>query len=251
MELILIDPSKLKIMLTAPDMQHYALDTSRLEGMACTDTHTREAFRHIFHDAEVETGFHTDGQKLLVQMYTSKCGGCEIFVTKLGDEASLYKEAPHHVNGAAIGLSPNESNLIRRALTCKEDPYAEARAKEASSVQHLPSSEANPTSAKHRKSTRKIIVSVENLDTLLSVCRRLLSVGYANPSSAYIEKNQTPPTCHLCLEVPDGVFYTLDETYAFLKEYGTVNSHRHASLLLEEHGQVIRKKDAVSVLGVL
>ncbi len=247
MELILIDKTKLKIMLTAPDMQHYALDTSRLEGMACTDTHTREVFRHIFHDAEAETGFHTDGEKLLVQMYTSKCGGCEIFVTKLENKSRISADE----NSTDEGLSPGESALIRRALACREASHPSTPTKEESAVQHLPSNETDPAIATQHKGFRKIVVTVSDLDTLLAVCRRLLSVGYERHSRAYIEKKRTPPTYHLCLEVPDGIFYTLDEKYAFLKEYGDVNSHRHASLLLNECGQILCEQDAVSVLGEL
>ena len=247
MELILIDKNKLKIMLTAPDMQHYALDTSRLEGMACTDTHTREVFRHIFHDAEAETGFHTEGEKLLVQMYTSKCGGCEIFVTKL--------ESPSRRSADVIppgeSLSPGESALIRRALTCQDKSHTSPSIEEESAVQHLPSNETDPAVPARRKCLRDIVVTVADLDTLLALCRRLLSIGYERHSRAYIEKIQTPPTYHLCLEVPDGIFYTLDEKHAFLKEYGEVSCGRHASLLLTEYGQVLCGQDAVSVLGHL
>ena len=247
MELILIDKTKLKIMLTAPDMQHYALDTSHLEGMACTDTHTREVFRHIFHDVEAETGFHTEGERILVQMYTSKCGGCEIFVTKLGNHPRLSADISHE----SKGLSPEESALIQRALACQEESHKPTSIKEDSAVQHLPLNETGPATPAHHKCLRQIVVTVGELDTLLALCRRLLSIGYENRSRAYIEKKQTPPTYHLCLEVPDGIFYTLDEKHAFLKEYGDVSCSRHASLLLSEYGQVLCEQDAVSVLGNL
>lgn len=92
MELILINQNKLKIMLTPPDMQHYALHDTPL---CVTDTSTRRAFRHIFHDAKSMIGFDTHGQKLFVQLFGSKDGGCEIFVTKMGqDEPPLADEMP-------------------------------------------------------------------------------------------------------------------------------------------------------------
>ena len=242
MEVILIDRDKLKIMLTAPDMQRYALDTSRLESMACTDLHTREAFRHIFHDAEAKTGFHTEGEKILVQMYTSKCGGCEIFVTKLICEDG---------KDIAADLTPEESNLIRRVLPDRES-HAPSETKEATVLQHLQSSGKSESMSQHRyKALRNILLSVDDMETLLSVCHRLMSVGYRNSSRAYIDREQTPPTYHLCLEVPDELFYTLDESFAFLEEYGHVTSHRHASLVLDEYGDMICEKDAVSVLGNL
>ena len=80
MELIVIDETKLTIMLTAPDMQHYDLHAER---MTTANAATRNAFRHIFNDARQRIGFDTSGERLLVQLYTSRGGGCEIFVTKL------------------------------------------------------------------------------------------------------------------------------------------------------------------------
>ena len=250
MEVILIDPDKLKIMLTAPDMQRYALDTARLEGMTCTDTRTREAFRHIFHDAETETGFHTEGARLLVQMYTSKCGGCEIFVTKLVEEPGEDTHKTTQQQQIHTGLSPEETALVRRILPNRVS-NASSNGKEITSVQHLSSNQADKTATPSHKVLKRIVVTVEDMETLLSLCRRLLSIGYANAARVYIEKDRTPHRYHLCLEVPDGIFYTLDETYAFLKEYGEVKSHRHTFLMLDEYGELICKQNAVSFLGKL
>ena len=80
MELIVISESKIKIMLTEPDMQYYRLNASN---MNCADVCTQAAFRHIFEDAHREVGFDTEGKRLFIQLYTSIEGGCEIFVTKL------------------------------------------------------------------------------------------------------------------------------------------------------------------------
>ena len=90
MELIVISESRLKIMLTGEDMAHYDLADPDAEELA---PHTREALRHIFADAHAEIGFDTEKERLFVQLYASKGGGCEIFVTKLGDtgETRLLK----------------------------------------------------------------------------------------------------------------------------------------------------------------
>ena len=94
MELIVIGESRLKIMLTGEDMAHYDLtepDPTKQDANGVTP-HTREVLRHIFADAHSEIGFDTEGERLFVQLYASKGGGCEIFVTKLGDgEAKLLK----------------------------------------------------------------------------------------------------------------------------------------------------------------
>ena len=96
MELIVIGENRLKIMLTGEDMAHYDLTEpdSAEESTHSVTPHTRKVLRHIFADANSQIGFDTEGDRLFVQLYTSKGGGCEIFVTKLGDagEAKLLKE---------------------------------------------------------------------------------------------------------------------------------------------------------------
>lgn len=80
MELILINSSKLKIMLSHDDMKRYDLDTD------CIDydtTATRRAFWSILDDAKCQTGFDAASDRLFIQLYPSKEGGCEMYVTKM------------------------------------------------------------------------------------------------------------------------------------------------------------------------
>lgn len=81
MELILISDSKLKIMLTHEDMRRYELDTKSCRG---DDRETRKAFRSILDEVKHQTGFDAASDRVFIQMYPSKEGGCELFVTKLG-----------------------------------------------------------------------------------------------------------------------------------------------------------------------
>ncbi len=81
MELILINASKLKIMLTDTDMEKYDL---KAETVDYDNTATRRAFWSILDDAKTETGFDAASDRLFIQMYPSRDGGCEMFVTKLG-----------------------------------------------------------------------------------------------------------------------------------------------------------------------
>lgn len=81
MELILINDTKLKIMLTEEDMVHYDLD--------CTcanydNTETRRAFWNILDEAKHRTGFDAASDRVFIQLYPSKEGGCEMYVTKVG-----------------------------------------------------------------------------------------------------------------------------------------------------------------------
>ncbi len=89
MELILISDSRLKIMLTAQDMRLHGITCDTLDKSSIT---SRKAFWNILDEAKAQTGFNPAGGRLFVQMYPSKTGGCELFVTKLGakeDEKNL------------------------------------------------------------------------------------------------------------------------------------------------------------------
>ena len=78
MELIPINNSKLKIMLDENDMKEYNIG----DEADCANSATRLAIRHILDCAKDKIGFNTEGAEIFVQLYTSKHGGCELFVTK-------------------------------------------------------------------------------------------------------------------------------------------------------------------------
>ena len=81
MELLVINEKKLKIMMTEDDMDAYAL---RAAEVTPEDAHARQVFWHILAEAKTKTGFDTSGERIYVQLYPSKEGGCEVFITKLG-----------------------------------------------------------------------------------------------------------------------------------------------------------------------
>ncbi len=81
MEWIRISQNKLKIMLTAEDARHYELNCEEAD---YTDMLTRAAFREILTDVKREADFDASEDKVYIQMYPSKEGGCELFVTKIG-----------------------------------------------------------------------------------------------------------------------------------------------------------------------
>ncbi len=78
MEHILISPGKLKLMLTRDDLARYELtDASVSEG-------SRGAFKLLLEDAGRLTGFDAGDDKLFIQLYPSKDGGAEVYITRLG-----------------------------------------------------------------------------------------------------------------------------------------------------------------------
>ena len=80
MEHILISPGKLKLMLTKSDLDKYHLDTAELEG---EHTHTRRAFRALLSDVKRVAGFDAASDKVFIQLYPSRDGGAEIYITRL------------------------------------------------------------------------------------------------------------------------------------------------------------------------
>ncbi len=81
MEVIKISDSKLKLILTEADMKSFGLDSARVD---YNDTATRRTFFDILDAVNESHGFDAGGDKLLIQYYPSKDGGCELFITKLG-----------------------------------------------------------------------------------------------------------------------------------------------------------------------
>ena len=81
MEYIMINESKLKVMMEKNDFE--ALDIS-LDELDYTNPDAKNAFESIFEYAKEELGFDTSGHRILLQLFPSKDGGCELFITKLG-----------------------------------------------------------------------------------------------------------------------------------------------------------------------
>lgn len=74
----MISQTKLKVMLSADDMKKLDFDPC-----AGGDVSGRAAFRNILKEAREKCGFDAVGERVFVQYYPEKHGGCEMFVTKL------------------------------------------------------------------------------------------------------------------------------------------------------------------------
>ena len=80
-EFLVINDSKLKIIMTPEDAARYDFSTASAD---YDSPDTRRLFWRILDEAGEAVGFDPKGDKVLIQFYPSKDGGCEIFVTKLG-----------------------------------------------------------------------------------------------------------------------------------------------------------------------
>lgn len=213
MELIVISSSKLKIMLSADDMSKYALGAE----IDYADRKTRQAFRSILDEAREKTGFDTESEKIYIQLYPSRKGGCEVYVTKIDDESEQD-----------IKEQAQRSGELRFA--CKA------------------SSGIIPAAKHHTQKEKRRAYSFSSLENMLSACRRILSVGWCGQSSAFSDGNK-----HFyillkekgCSEVSRG-----DKIF-FICEYGNAENFSYASKYLCEHGNCICESNAIEKLGNL
>lgn len=81
MELILINDRKLKITLSESDMKEYDIDCGTVD---YSRTETRRAFWSLLDEAKHRTGFDAASDRVYIQLYPSREGGCEMYITKLG-----------------------------------------------------------------------------------------------------------------------------------------------------------------------
>lgn len=82
MELLPIGSDKLKVTLTEKDMENYRLSADTLNW---DDTGTRKALWTILDEAKRQCGFDAAREQILVQIFPSRAGGCEMFVTRTGE----------------------------------------------------------------------------------------------------------------------------------------------------------------------
>lgn len=82
MEYIMIDDTKLKIILEAEDLAEWDIAPEELD---YDDPYAKGFFEDVLGYAKREFGFDTSGYKTLLQLFPSRDGGCEIFVTRLGE----------------------------------------------------------------------------------------------------------------------------------------------------------------------
>lgn len=244
MELIVINQSKLKIMLTPPDMQRYELCA---EQMDCADEQTRRAFRHIFDDARDRIGFETAGEKLLVQLYTSREGGCEIFVTKLGEGDGVLPSTPAAPSGSAL-TAPEEA-LLRRVMAGEKRERKDDNT--TASMTARPAAGTTPV-LPAEAGIRQVAIAFPRLSDLLAACHRLWTAGYREASDAYIDDGGCDPTpSYLFIRVPEHAYHRLPDRYAFLSEYGRAVDPSPLRLYVSEHGRVLCDGNAVATLGEL
>lgn len=79
----MINSEKIKIMLTREDMTRYDIRTYSL---GHTGSAVKEAFSKVLSDVKENTGFDALTSKTILQIYPSRDGGCEVYVTRLTED---------------------------------------------------------------------------------------------------------------------------------------------------------------------
>ena len=80
MEYILINEGKLKVMLDPADLEGFDIHAEDLD---YANPYAKPVFEDILKYAREEFGFDTAGHKVLLQLFPSRDGGCELFITRL------------------------------------------------------------------------------------------------------------------------------------------------------------------------
>ncbi len=221
MELIRISNTKLKIMLSESDMKEYQIG----EEADCAEANTRRAIRTLLELVKDQIGFDTEGEEIFVQLYTSKHGGCELFVTKCDLAETLGKE------GAESPSFDPELNKKPR----KRSP------------DKVPLPIGGRPSEKPAKVGR-MAFSFASLEELCAACRVLHKMSKDTESTAYIDEEDR---CYLLLSGVGSSAYSRLDRFSFLYEYGERESVDCLISYINEHGRTLCPSDAVETLGTL
>lgn len=225
MELILISKSKLKIMLDEKDMKEYNIG----DETDCARAETRRAIRTILDRAKDQIGFNTEGVEIFVQLYTSKSGGCELFVTKGNDSDNFVSNTAH----------PSDKRQKKRETGQKKTDIFDDRS------DSLPE-HADILPKSLESEFGRVAFSFDSLSDIFKVCRLLKSKGFSGRSHAL--KDMEGKYYLFILGLDMKAYSRLDDM-SFIYEYGKKERWDTLFTYLEEHGKVLCFDNAVDVLS--
>ncbi|MDD4772967.1 MAG: adaptor protein MecA [Eubacteriales bacterium] len=187
MDLILIDSTKLKIMLSANDMSKYSLTCDNIE---YDNTESRRAFWDILRVAKLKTGFDAANNRVFIQVYPSKDGGCEMYITKINNDDD------------DDGLYYDDNMTIQEKTHLKKDSVNTERGSFD-------------------------IYSFNEFSWLLEGCRHLKLSGYNNESRLWVDDNShryylavksAKKRYYRCLD-EYGIKHSAPVTYTYINEH--------------------------------
>ena len=227
MEIIPISDSKLKIMLDEVDMKELHICNEA----DCARGETRHAIRTLLERAKSEIGFNTEGSEIFVQLYTSKNGGCELFITK---SSSLPLSS---ADGEKKDAKEEKKPVKKR------DGQQKKRQNEESCAL-APHSQALPD--QKRSTFGKMIFSFESLRDVCAVCKILNQKGIEISSRAYRGADND---FYLVLENASISAYSRLDDLTFILEFGRRERADHINTYLYEYGRLICPERALETLS--
>lgn len=230
MELILISNTKLKIMLSESDMRHYKIN----EEADCAEPETRRAIRNLLERAREQIGFNTEGSEIFVQLYTSRRGGCELFITK----TSLEEPAEKSREEIKSSVKASEKKSKRQA-SLPEKPLIERDIQQV-----LGSIEAKKQRPKSQEGGR-IAFSFPDVKSLCKVCRILKDNKLTPESRAFADGEGN---CYLLLLNTGLSAYARLDKLTFILEYGKRENPDCLASYINEHGKEICSQGAIETL---
>lgn len=225
MELILISNTKLKIMLDESDMKQYKIS----DDTDCATLAARKAIRSILDTARQQVGFNTEGSEIFVQLYTSKRGGCELFVSK------------SELEGAQTGYIAEQ--------TCADSRHGRrgqggAPAEKKKYIKESAAEGALP--APQKTAHGRIAFSFPDLKSLFSVCKALYSRNILPESRAYLDGEGN---CFLVLFGTGLAAYSRLDRLTFILEFGRRENSEQLSIYISEHCRELCGNRAIETLS--
>ena len=237
MELILISNTKLKIMLDEEDMRKYNIAGDS----DCTGSAARRAIRSLLECAREQIGFNTAGEEIFVQLYATKRGGCELFVTKCASE-QVEERVVERI----------KSPILQEGASCESKSKKPPMLPDSQTEPKLISEREAPipTIPTREKSERgsRIAFSFSSMKDLITVCRILDSAEIYPESRAYFDDSGN---FYLLLQGTKMSAYSRLDRLTFIVEYGKRENPDCLVSYISEHGRVICQSSAIETLCTL
>ncbi len=238
MELILISNTKLKIMLNESDMQKYHIGSES----DCAEQSTRKAIRTLLECARDQIGFNTDGEEIFVQLYTSKYGGCELFVTKCLSESSKCS-LPERVK-SQVTTDEREREKKAKPKPSLPEPQTE---KERNEPVNLAVPQEKNLAIKGNDRRSRIAFSFSRVSDLIKICKILKANETSIESRAFCDEDGN---FYLLLLGTGMSAYSRLDRLTFIQEFGKRENPDCLISYISEHGKAICKAKAIETLSM-
>ena len=208
MEVIVINENKLKITMSKTDMINYGLDENEFH---CSVINAREILEKILHNTPIKTGFEniSPEDKILIQLYPEKHGGCELYVTK-------------------ITLEEKEGTIFMPQEN--EDKYL------------LP----KPIQKKQIAKNSLISYRSECLEHSIDASKELILRNFVGESSFY---QNSDGKYYLLINAKSSINADIHSQIDFLSDFGELTNTENSFLLLSEYGKCIFSRNAIESLS--